>query len=98
MKTIEKRTRETMVQNFISCPNDVYTIKSVSNLISSSLTFYVSNKGRNENFAITADNKLSVWELLRDLDNMGGRSVMYQIDKQTPIAYKDSIPFQHRFN
>lgn len=91
------RTQETMRENFISCPGDVYIIKMHRNLISNCLVFYVTNEERKEKFPITATNKLGVWELLRDLDNMGGRSVMVQIDNDNPINFKDSMPYKARF-
>ncbi len=96
--TIEKRNQESMRKNFISCPGDKYTIKGSSNCISNSITVMVSNSGREEKFFITMRNNLDAWKMLKKLDDMGGRTVLDQIDNNAPIPFKDSMPYKHRFN
>lgn len=90
-----ERTAQTMRQNFISKPNDQYIVPVFRNCLSSGMSFRVLNT--NEDFSISCDNKLEVWELLRKLDDMGGRSVFVQYDNEQPIPYKESAPYKHRF-
>ncbi len=97
MKTITKRTAESIKQNLITCPGDVFTIKGSSNCISDSLTVLIENKDRGESFINSWPNRLPVWKLLKQLNEMGGRIVLNQIDNNKPEPFKDSLPYKVRF-
>ena len=90
-----KRTAESMRRNFLSVPGDKYIISICSNCISSGMSFRVVNG--EENFSISCDNKLAVWKMLLQLDNMGGREVFVQVDDGDLIPYKQSMPYKARF-
>ena len=89
------RTAETMRQNFISKPGDKYIIPINSHCLSSGMSFQVVNE--NESFSISCDNTPAVWDLLKRLDNMGGRSVWVQIDSNEPTPFKSSAAYKSRF-
>jgi hypothetical protein len=106
MNTIEDRKiSETFYagKGFTTCPGDVFTIQATSNMISSSIAVRITNDGTMNDAAIHTDewltiaNRIEAWKLLKQLNDMGGRSVMYQIDDREPIRYEDSMPYKHRF-
>ncbi len=92
-----KRTNQTMHKSFVTCPNDVFTIKGSKYCISDSITIEVSNKSRDELFSINLPNKIESWQLLLQLDNMGGRSVFNQHGSDNPEPFKESAPYKARF-
>jgi len=93
----DSRTTESMKREFITCPDDVFTIKGHKNCISGSIVVALHNAGRQEHFYITLPNKLDAWKLLLKLDNMGGRSVFNQMGDDDPEPFKDSMPYKARF-
>ena len=94
---IETRTTESMKTNFITCPGDVFVIKGHSRCITDSITVAITNTDRDEHFYINLRNILAAWKMLKQLDDMGGRSVFDQLDDNDPIPYKDSTPYKARF-
>jgi len=96
-KKITKRTAESLKENLLTCPGDVFTIKGNSNCISDSLTVLIENKDRDESFYNSWPNRLPVWKLLKQLNDMGGRKVFRQIDDNVPEPFEDSLPYKARF-
>ena len=97
MTTITKRTAKSIKQNLITCPGDVFTIKGNSNCISDSLTILIENKDREESFLKSWPNRLPVWKLLKQLNKMGGRTVLNQMDDNKPEPFEKSLPYKARF-
>jgi len=97
MNSLVSRSQETMKNQFITAPGDVFTIKSHKNCISDSLTILVTNKNTEESFYLSAPNRIEAWKLLLQLDNMGGRSVFLQFGDDEPIPYKQSDAYKYRF-
>ena len=98
MNNTTTRTEKSIKENFVTCPNDRFIIPINSNVLSSGMAFIVENEQRGENIRVNCENKLGVWELLRDLDNMGGRDVFVQVDGGELTPFKKSLPYKARFN
>ncbi len=82
--------------NFITAPKDVFTLMHTSGLISDSLSIKINRSGKTFYFGLK--NNIESWTLLKKLNEMGARTVLYQIDNETPIAFEDSYPYRYRFS
>lgn len=96
-KVAEIRTAESIKKNLLTCPGDVFTIKGRSNCISDTLIVLIENHNRGESFLNCWPNKLPVWKLLKQLNEMGGRTVLNQIDDNEPEPFETSLPYKARF-
>lgn len=94
-----KRSHDTMMNNFVTAPLDVFTINYVG--ISSSLSVTVTNENTDEKFSLGLPNELPAWQLLKDINDMGARTVLLETEDGTIVAYEDSLPYScrvQRFN
>ena len=96
MRTQESITKDLRTGNFVTSPGDIFIVKHTSNLISNSIV--VELKNGNENFYFGLPNKIEAWNFLKELNEIGGRKVLYQIDDNEPFDFADSMPYKYRFN
>jgi hypothetical protein len=86
---------------FITCPDDVFHIIIQTGCISNSITLQLVNQRRQENVRFSLPNKPEAWDILKKLDDMGGRKVQVcYIDHDGGKSYqlfKESIAYKCRF-
>ena len=94
MNNVYERLAETNVTN----PGDKITILHTTNLISNTITCKFENTKTDEaSIVMGIANIPRHWRFLRDINNIGGRTVLYQIDNGEPFPFEDSIPYKGRF-
>ena len=80
--------------NFVTSPNDVFTIHT-SNCISNSISIHLTNADESIYFALP--NEIAAWKFLKRLNEMGGRKVLHKTDDNSAIPFVDSAPYNYRF-
>lgn len=92
---MEPRSQDTMRERFTTKPGDIFTIQSKTGVLSRIIS--VSVKNGNEQFYLSFKNDLDAWKVLKRVNEIPGRSVMFQSDDNTPIPLKNSVPYDSRF-
>lgn len=97
--TESNRTQETMSENFVTKPGDVFAIIGHEGVISNTIEVRVTNDNTKENFTLTFSNVIESWKLFKMLSEF--RSVICERHcwggKVETCNYVDSEAYKHRF-
>jgi len=96
MRTQESIYEDLRTGNFVTKPGDVYILEHTSACLSDSLDIKLVNRGEEIYFGLP--NNIKAWNFLKQLNEIGGRRVLYQVDDNEPINLEDSQPYKYRFN
>lgn len=87
--------------SFVSYPGDVFIVKHSSGMISNSLSIEAHNDHPvhgYKTFWFGLPNELNAWKFLKQINEMGGRKVLYQIDENEPFPFEQSVAYRYRFD
>jgi hypothetical protein len=85
---------------FITKPGDVLTIIIEKGVVSSSITFELSNKSLGEFYhRDSLPNSDKAWNFLKQLNEVGNRTVLvYNEGENQTVPFEESAPYIYRFN
>jgi len=91
------RSQKSMSEKFVTSPDDVYIIKSSTGVLANTISVNVINNKTEEDFMISFKNIFQSWKVLKQLNEMTSRAVLFQIDNNDPLNYEDCFPYKARF-
>lgn len=93
-----RRDAETMMKEFISVPDDMYTLLLDKPCLSDSLEVRIQNKRLGEDFLMSLPNRPGIWDMFLRLAQMAARAVWVAYPEDKKISFLDSPACRARFD